>query len=416
MPRLFHRPPKYSLHKGTRQAVVSLHGKRIYLGPYGSAQSHAAYQEVLQSWHKGRDVTLQQKPAEEPTAKAASVSPATLREKRRAGSPLTINELVLVYRRHSHQYYQKNGAVTREATIIDDAVRFLRKHHATMFLEDFGPVVLDDLRNGMISELDWSRKHINKQVGRLIRMFTWAAEKELVSPSVTQALKSLAGLKKGRCKARETAGVSCVDDAVVDKTLPQLPDVVADMVRLQRLTGARPGEICSLRPCDLDQSLDVWVYRPSEHKTEHHEKDRAIAIGPKAQLILASYLKRESTAFCFSPADSERMRREKASAARTTPLSHGNRRGTNRRSSPKRKPSDRYFTGSYRRAIHRACEKLGIEKWAPNRLRHTSATEIRKQFGIEAAQVVCGHESADVTQIYAERDLELARKVAREIG
>ena len=93
MPRLFHRPPKYSLHKGTKQAVVSLRGKRIYLGPFGSAQSHAAYQEVLQNWYKGRDVTLQQKPA----AKAASVSAATLREKRRAGSPLAINELVLVW-------------------------------------------------------------------------------------------------------------------------------------------------------------------------------------------------------------------------------------------------------------------------------------------------------------------------------
>ena len=59
---------------------------------------------------------------------------------------------------------------------------------------------------------------------------------------------------------------------------------------------------------------------------------------------------------------------------------------------------------------------LNIERWSPNRLRHTSATEIRRRFGIEAAQVVCGHERADVTQIYAERDLELAKKVARSVG
>lgn len=108
---------------------------------------------------------------------------------------------------HAHRYYQKNGTVTREATVIDDAVRFLRKHHGTMFLEDFGPVVLDELGNGMISELHWSRKHINKQVSRLTRMFTWAAEKELVSPALPLALKSLAGLKKGRCNAREMCHV-----------------------------------------------------------------------------------------------------------------------------------------------------------------------------------------------------------------
>ena len=107
-------------------------------------------------------------------------------------------------------------------------------------------------------------------------MFKWAAGKELIDPAVPLALRSLAGLKKGRTNARETNGVSCVDDAIVDATVPHLPEVVADMVRLQRLTGARPGEVCSLRPCDLDRSSDVWLYSPCQHKTEHHEKGRII--------------------------------------------------------------------------------------------------------------------------------------------
>ena len=54
MPRLFHRPPKYRLHKSTNQAIVSLAGKRIYLGPYGSARSHQKYQEVIQAWQAAR--------------------------------------------------------------------------------------------------------------------------------------------------------------------------------------------------------------------------------------------------------------------------------------------------------------------------------------------------------------------------
>jgi len=416
MPRLYHRPPKYSLHKGTKQATVCLNGERIYLGPYGSPQSHARYQETLKAWQADREKVRSLSPPDESVKKTAKVTPAVLRDKRRAGTPLTVNELVLVYRCHTYQYYRKHGEVTREATIIDDVIRFLRKHHATTLLDDFGPVALDELREAMIADLDWSRKHINKQVNRLVRMFTWAAEKELVDPSVPLALKSLAGLKKGRTTARESQGVTCVDDAVVDATVPYLPDVVADMVRLQRLTGARPGEICSLRPCDLDRSADVWLYRPCEHKTEHHQKERVIVIGPKAQQILKPYLLRHNKAFCFSPADSERKRRAKAAAARKTPLSCGNRRGTNRVSSPKRQPKERYVTDSYRRAIHRVCKKQGIERWAPNRLRHTSATEIRKRYGIEAAQVVCGHETAEVTQIYAERNLELAKQVAREVG
>ena len=52
----------------------------------------------------------------------------------------------------------------------------------------------------------------------------------------------------------------------------------------------------------------------------------------------------------------------------------------------------------------------------PNQLRHSAATEIRKQFGLEAAQVTLGHSQADVTQIYAERDLTLAAEVMRKIG
>ena len=42
--------------------------------------------------------------------------------------------------------------------------------------------------------------------------------------------------------------------------------------------------------------------------------------------------------------------------------------------------------------------------------------EIRRQFGLEAAQVALGHARADVTQVYAERDMALAAEVMRKIG
>ena len=60
--------------------------------------------------------------------------------------------------------------------------------------------------------------------------------------------------------------------------------------------------------------------------------------------------------------------------------------------------------------------KERLPRWSPNRLRHTAATEIRKRFGLEAAQVTLGHSQADVTQIYAEKNLTLAVEVARKIG
>ena len=57
-----------------------------------------------------------------------------------------------------------------------------------------------------------------------------------------------------------------------------------------------------------------------------------------------------------------------------------------------------------------------LPHWHPNQLRHSKATEIRRQFGLEAAQVVLGHAKADVTQVYAERDSALAVEVMRRIG
>ena len=204
------------------------------------------------------------------------------------------------------------------------------------------------------------------------------------------------------------------------------------MVRFQRFTGCRPAEVCLLRPCDVDTSGGVWVYRPESHKTEHHGRERIICIGPKGQAVLRPYLLRDKSAYCFVPAESEKKRLALRHERRRTPLSCGNRPGSNRKRRPKRKPGNRYTTNTYRRAIQRAVESANrkrtkeaekngekpdlLEKWGPNRLRHSAATEIRKHFGLEAAQVTLGHATADVSQIYAERDLTLAVEVMRKIG
>jgi len=49
-------------------------------------------------------------------------------------------------------------------------------------------------------------------------------------------------------------------------------------------------------------------------------------------------------------------------------------------------------------------------------LRHSTGTEVRNKFGLDAAQAYLGHANASTTEIYAELDFEKAAKVAREIG
>ena len=145
-----------------------------------------------------------------------------------------------------------------------------------------------------------------------------------------------------------------VEDSAIDATIPFLPPVIADMVRFQRWTGCRPEEVCSIRPCDVDRSDDVWAYRPASHKTQHLGRDRVVFVGPQAQAVLCPYLLRGTRQYCFSPAESERRRRQKMQDGRTTPMSCGNRPGTNRNSNPLKTAGQCYSVATYRRAVQRA--------------------------------------------------------------
>ncbi|MEO2046297.1 MAG: site-specific integrase [Pirellulales bacterium] len=188
------------------------------------------------------------------------------------------------------------------------------------------------------------------------------------------------------------------------------------MVLLQRFSGARPGEICNLRPGDVDRSANPWAYISGSHKTEHYDKTRIVFIGPCGQQVLLPYLLRAAEAYCFSPAEVEKAMRAQRSANRKTPMSCGNRPGSNRKRKPKRRPKEKYTTTSYGRAIGRAAEVAGAEAWTPHQLRHSFATEVRKTHGLEAVQVSLGHGHASTSGIYAERDFALAARVAREVG
>jgi integrase len=409
MPRLIHSVPKYRKHAASGQAFVELAGRRYYLGPHGTATSKRAYDARVAEW-----LSLGRQPT--------------------AAAPLTLVEVMAAYWRHVAAYYvKKNGEPTSEQAAIRSTLRVVKQFYGDLVAADFSARELKTVRLQMI-DAGLARSTVNDNVGRIRRMFKWAASEQLVPASVLAELAVVDGLRRGRTHAKETEPVEPVDDAIVDTTLPHLPAVVADMVLLQRLTGARPHEITILRPVDVDRSGDVWIFTPATHKTEHRGKRRRIPIGPQGREILLCYLARDAGAYCFRPVDSEAKRRAARHEARRVPLSYGNRPGTNRAAKPKRTAGAYYSVDSYRRAIHRACDRAfpapadvsadaaalakwqHENRWSPNQLRHAAATEIRQKYGLEAAQVVLGHSAADVTQIYAERDERLAVEVARSIG
>lgn len=385
--------PSYRHHKATGQAVVTIDRKEVYLGKHGSPESHQRYAEAISRW--------QSRQTEAP-------------------KEITVRHLTVVYLKFAESYYIKDGKPTTEVQTIRDALKRLNRLHRNQQAEKFTPKMLKALQNACIDD-GLSRTTINATVARVRRMFRWAVSEELVPTSVIVGLDTVRDLCKGRTPAKEPEPVRPVSTEHINLTLPKLPRQVRDMVRLQLLCGCRPAEITILRPCDIDRTGDVWEYTPASHKTEHHGKERRIYFGPRAQAILEDWIEdRPAEAYCFSPAEAEAERREQQRQERQTPVQPSQRKraeeAANRKSKRRRQPQEHYSTASYRRAIARACEEAGIPAWSPNQLRHSRATDLRKMFGIEAAQTVAGHSSLNTTLLYAEANFERARAIMGEVG
>jgi integrase len=200
----------------------------------------------------------------------------------------------------------------------------------------------------------------------------------------------------------------------VEAVRPFVSRQVWAMIQLQLLTGARPGEVCIMRSCDIDVSGRVWIYTPESHKTEHHDRPRRIYLGPKAVDVVKPWLRSEWEAFLFSPAEAMAEHRAEQRRHRRTPVQPS--QSDRKRARPKKRPGDRYETESYRRAINYGCKRAGIPSWHPHQLRHNTATAIRRAFNLDVARAILGHATTPITEQYAERDEALAIEAILRVG
>ncbi|MCF7954224.1 MAG: tyrosine-type recombinase/integrase [Phycisphaerae bacterium] len=412
MPKLNNRFPSYRLHKASGQAVVTLNGRDIYLGIHNTDESRDRYKVVIQEWL----ACQKQLPPNGPTGTPPRIP-----------LDITINEVFLPYWEHAQTYYVKNGKQTREVANIKAALTPLLQTYGTYPAKDFGPLALKTYRE-MLVEGGFSRQVINKKLSRVKQFFKWGVANEMISAEIFHALQTVPGLKRGRTAAPESKPVKPVPMELVEATLKHANRYVAAMIRLQLYTGMRPAEVTIMRRCDIDQSGNIWKYIPYTHKTEHHGRERVIFLGPQAQKTLIPFLNVEPEAYLFSPRKAKEemyaQRRANATTKRYTPYKRKHR--------PQKQPGEHYTTDTYENAIHRGTDKAfpppeGLNKdelkdwrkkyrWAPNRLRHTAATFLRKEFGIDAARVILGHSSPTVTEVYAELDYEKAADIMSQVG
>lgn len=334
----------------------------------------------------------------------------------------TMVELVNRFWQHAKTYYV--DPVTHRPTSalcrFKEVLRPLVQIYGDRPITEFSPKRLQTIRQIWINK-NLARQTVNGYTQMLKSVFRWAVEQELAPGSLYHALSAVQGLKRGRSSARESAPVLPVAPEHITAIQPYVSPQVWDLIQLQLLCGARPGELLGLRPLDL-QTGDgqVWSVALDQHKTSHYGHQRVLWFGPQAQAILSRYLaNRAVNQPLFSPREAEADRK-----SRGFPSMKGRTQANPRRPdqlpNPKvssRRIREQYDTASYRKAIARGCDKAGIPGWHPHQLRHNFATRMRREHGIDMAQTILGHRlGSNVTEIYAEANHQKAKLVMAQLG
>jgi integrase len=398
MPRI----PSLRLHRPSGQAVVTLAGTDRYLGRYGSPEAKQAYDRLLGEWL------------------AAGRPQKTARE-------LSMADVLADYLEFARHYY---APPSRELEGILPALRPL-KAYASQPAASFGPLALRSIMDQWVRD-GLGRSTINARKGKIVRFFRWAVSREKVPSWLVEGLKSVESLRAGRTSAREPEPRTAVDEARVRATLPHLTPHVAAIVELIWLTGARPSEILSMRSGDIDRTTDpdCWRYRPRSHKNSHRNQSRVICLGPRAQAVLAPWLKEDADAYIFQPREAvaalaqsrkkahrtDRQRARSAQAKRSA--DEARRKAKTGRAAPlcSRNAGEVYEHRRISNAVRRACSKNGIEPWTPYQMRHAMATRVEETIDFDTARKVLGKKSVADTARYVHADERAAAEAMKRIG
>jgi integrase len=373
LPRANHVPRLCVRRDGRAYATDPATRKPVYFGRAGSPAAQATYA----GWVAALAARRQQ---------VASGQPP--------GTVPTVARLVIDYLAFAEGYYRKRGRPTSEVTSIRTALDHPLELYGALPADRFGPAELKASRQRMVAGWEddgrrhggWARGHVNDQVARIRRCWKWAVEHDLVPAAVLAGLQAVAPLKRGRTSAPEEKPVQAVEMGVFFDTLPWLPSRLATMAILHLHLGCRADEVRQLRGRDLDRSQEPWLFTPDSHKTEHHDRPCKIWIGPAARRTLDGLLVDRPDDWLFP----------------------GRGRG------PRARYSGPVTVSGYRQAVGDACAAAGLPHWSPLMVRHLALTLARSRYGLDAAQQIAGHSSADVTQLYAEADEDLARRAAEE--
>lgn len=348
--------PTYKLHAASGQAVCYINRQRVYLGRYNSPESKAKFAEIV----------------------AGRMAPAATDPASPSNSPrgATVSELLLRFATDELPRYTKP-----ERRCFTGVIRLVRQFFGESPAAEFGPVKLRIVRDKMtegdkaVQRKPWSRSFTNKQIQRLRQIFKFGVSWEIVPQTVADSLASVRALSAGESTARETSPRVAVSDADLNAVRQVLTGVYRDIFDLLLLTGGRPGEIVLLKTGDIDRSGAVWKAELQKHKTAHKGKRRVLFFNAAAQAILLRHLKADPDARLF------RTKRD-----------------------------------TFGEHVAAACRTAGVKKFVPHQLRHTVATKLVDECGVESAQRLLGHSQAAMTAHYSRMADRIATEAVQKLG
>lgn len=397
------------------QSVVTIAGDDYYLGPHDSSESIARYAVLIGIYQAGGlslpdDFELSS--LDERVAVLMGQTTSVVANQ--SNAVILVRHVTANYRAMAKVRYAESNSELQRLTQVCDA---LDEHDGDTPAAEYGPLKLQAQRQRWIDSKSsrtgkpYSRVYCNTLTKLIVRIWKHAVSQELAPESSWVRLRSVEPLRNGQTEAPEVDDVEPVPIDVVRKTAEELSPIIKAMIRVQVGTGMRPSEICRMRPCDIDRSDEVWVYRPAEHKTAKRGKSKAVPILGDVRDAVTDYLQRDEKAFLFSPAESMAWFRSVQRARRQTKVQPSQR--TRKTENPRKQPGEKFTPTSYRQSIQRAAKRAGVEHWHPYQIRHLAATVICDALGIEAVQAMHGHSEKAMRRHYSKMALQQAIEAAK---
>lgn len=292
------------------------------------------------------------------------------------GSPLLLSSAV---------QHWLDIAKSSVSPVTYESYRFLAqsvlRHVKGLEVRQFTKLYYSDLLR-RFAEAGKSRGTIKAYRHVILEALRYAEIRDLI-PNGTYAAFQIIPLPRN---AKQPKRITPTCSEELDRVREAVGQTVYDILRLEVLTGMRPGELLRLRPCDIEKMPSgVWQYVIYRHKTSGRTAAPLVKyIGPQAQEIMERYI---------------------ADAKPDEPLF-------------KRRNGKPHTTHSVQQRISylKRTRRDFPQTFHQYKCRHAAGTEARKHQGLEGAQAFLGHANRATSEIYAEVNQDLAIALALEIG